>query len=303
MEGRDSMDIAGVARTDESGQDGPAVSYKRAFTAFRKDAHWKRKIGLGVLISLIPYVGMVWMMGWEMQYQRRVAWGDDEHLPDWTDFKGQALLGLKGFVAALPYTLPISFVSTIVLIVMFTVGAVAVPRDTASIGLGIAVAFAVWFLLTITLSVLIAPLTSSVTLRVALFGDLQAGFQLKEIWRLMRAGRSELLRAWGFSTLNLGMSTAVLLLFLGVVGLAIAHMPGSSEERALAILLVGNAAYLVYMVLGLTVSLFLGLMNMHLFGSYGRAVYELGEAQGRSEPGAPSGSSGLGLDEQPTVSA
>jgi hypothetical protein len=297
------MDVAGVTRAGESGQEGRAVSYKRAFTAFRKDAHWKRKIGLGVLVSFIPYVGLVWVMGWEMQYQRRVAWGDDEHLPDWTDFKGQALLGLEGLVAAIPYSLPISFVSTIVLTVMFTVGALNVPRDITSIGLGIAVAFAVWFLLIITLSVLIAPLTSSVTLRVALFGDLQAGFQLKEIWRLMRAARSALLSAWGFSTLNMGMSTAIQLLFFGAVGFAMARMPGSSEERVLAILLVGSAAYLVYMVLGLTLSLFLGLMNIHLFGSYGRAAYELEGAAARSVPGATSGSSGPGPDEQPTVSA
>ena len=84
------------------------VDYRASFASTRGDSHWKRKLALGVVIALIPYLGIVWMLGWQMQYQRNIAWGYEGRIPEWSDFKGQVLLGLKGLLAVLPYSFVLS---------------------------------------------------------------------------------------------------------------------------------------------------------------------------------------------------
>jgi len=254
------------------------VEYRKAFAAVRNDPNWKRKIAVGALIALIPYVGMVWLWGWQMQYQRRVAWGDDTHISGWADFRGQALLGLKILVAILPYSLALSVVMTPPLMAgIFRFGAAA-PSDPASSSLALAGGMAVWFIVFMGLTILLIPLTSSVMLRVALFGTIESGFQLKEIWRLMRENKTDLRRAWGFSTLNIGISYAAMITFFAFIGLVMALVPGSDAVKVIAVIVLGIVAYFAYMFFGTALSIYLGLVNMHLFGSYGRAAYGLQEA-------------------------
>ncbi len=86
---------------------------------------------------LIPYLGIVWMLGWEMQYQRNVAWGDDERIPSWSDFTGQALLGLKAYVAVLPYSLAISVITMPPLMAGIFAFSFAAPSDPVSSSLAL----------------------------------------------------------------------------------------------------------------------------------------------------------------------
>lgn len=245
-----------------------------------------RKLALGVLISLIPYVGMVWMLGWEMEYQRNVAWGDDECIPGWSDFAGQALLGLKAYVAILPYSLVLSVIMVPALMAGPLLGGMAADSGAVPAWLGVIAGFAASSLAVMALSLLIVPFTSSAMLRVALYGTLESGLQFKEIWRLMREHQTELLRAWGFSVINTGISLAVMILYLGSLVLLLASMPGSWEQKFLTVSLLGFIGFLGYVLLAMPLSLYLGLANMHLFGSYGRAAYNLDAALQTS--GAPS---------------
>jgi len=257
------------------------VDYKRAFAAIRRDSQWKRKIGLGVLISLIPYVGIVWMLGWQMEYQRNVAWGDDERIPDWSGFSRQALLGLKAYVAVLPYSLALSIITTPLLFVGMALGGLAADGGSLSGLLGMSIGGGVWFSVLMLFSLLFVPFTSSAMLRVSLYGTFESGFQFKEIWRLMREHKTELQRAWGFSVLNTGISFAAMVLYFGSLGLAMMLIPGPVEQRILAIIALLTVGFFVYMVLGMTLSLYLGLASMHYFGRYGRVAYDLDRARGQ----------------------
>ncbi len=129
------------------------------------------------------------------------------------------------------------------------------------------------------LTILLMPFTSSVMLRVALYGTIESGFQLKEIWRLMREGKRELLRAWAFSTINIGITYAAMIAFFGFVGLLMVLVPGSAETKVIAVIALGIVGYFTYIFLGYALSLYLGLANMHFFGSYGRTAYRLDEAR------------------------
>jgi hypothetical protein len=254
------------------------VDYRKGFAAIRKDPKWMRKIALGVLIALIPYVGQVWMLGWELEYQRNVAWGHDERLPSWSNFSGQVMQGLRAYVAILPYSLALCFVIIPAALVVPILVSMAGPSDSAGVALGVTLGVGVAVVI-MGLTVLIMPLTGSVMLRVALYATFESGFQLKDTWRLMRENKIDLRRAWGFSSINLGISLGAMVLYFGGVALVMVLIPGPFAQKALAVALLGLGAYVVYIFFALALGICLGLANMHYFGSYGRAAYRLDEVK------------------------
>lgn len=252
------------------------VDYRAAFAAVRRDPHWKRKVGLGALIQLIPYVGTVWMLGWTMEYQRNVAWDSGERVPDFSDFAGQAMQGLRAFVVVLPYSVVLGLLITPAFMAAPLLG-VLMGSDASLLA---TVAIAAGAVLSLAMTVLIIPLSSSTILRVALYETLESGFQYKEIWRLMRERRSELIRAWGFATINLCIHFGVAVLCFGTLILLtvlITILFSSLSELAsvLAFLVVGAVGYLGCIVLISASGLYLGLAHAHYFGMYGRAAYQL----------------------------
>lgn len=253
------------------------VDYRTSLVAVRSDPQWKRKMALGILIQLIPYVGLVWLIGWQMEYQRGVAWGDDRRLPEWSAFGRQAMLGLKAVVAVLPFSFALSLFT-----IPSSLAAVALLESGTDAGAGpgwvaVAAFIAGMVVLPIAITMLMVPLTSSVMLRVALYDSFESGFQYKEILRLMRERKKDLLRAWGFSAINAAISLGAMAGFFGLIWLVMVSLPGTWEQKIVSVLVLAVVAYLVYMAFALGLSVYLGLVNMHLFGSYGRAAYRLDE--------------------------
>jgi hypothetical protein len=72
-----------------------------------QDEDWIKKIVLTAVISIIPLIGQFALMGWMVELTRRVIRGDAEPLPDWADFGGILVLGLKMFVIGFVYSLPL----------------------------------------------------------------------------------------------------------------------------------------------------------------------------------------------------
>jgi hypothetical protein len=254
------------------------VDYRRPFAAIRKDPKWARKLGLGVLISLVPYLGFVWVLGWQMEYQRSVAWGDDEHLPGWSDLGSQALLGLQGFVAVLPYSLVTSILIVPVAMVLPIV-IISSPHDARLALPIVAAALGVFFIMVMASTLLIMPLVDSAILRAALYGTFEAPFQFKEMWRVMREHKRELLRAWGFSGINMGFAFVAMVPLFGFMGMPVVLIRSLGEIEAIVLMLLGLVAYFAYIPLVTALGLFLGLARMHYFGRFGRIAYGLDAPQ------------------------
>jgi hypothetical protein len=209
-----------------------------------------------------------------MEYQRSVAWGDDEHLPDWSDLGRQALLGFKGFVAVLPYSLATSVL--IMPAAMLPPFAVMLgPRGTRFSPEMLAVAFGVFFFMLMASSLVILPLVDSAILRAALYGTFEAPFQFKEMWRLMREHKRELLRAWGFSAVNMGFAFVAIVPLFAFMAMPLLVVHWARGIEALAFIGLGIVGSLVYDVFVMLLGLFLGLARMHYFGSFGRIAYGL----------------------------
>ncbi len=83
----------------------------KSFSFVFQDPNWVGKIIIGGLISLIPVVGWLLVIGYMIAIARNVINGDPQPLPEWSDF-GQILVdGIYGFVIAFVYSLPIIVVA------------------------------------------------------------------------------------------------------------------------------------------------------------------------------------------------
>lgn len=86
------------------------MDFGLAFSFPFQDDDWVKKIVLTAVISIIPVIGQVALTGWLVELTRRVIRGDAEPLPDWADFGGILVLGLKTVAIGFVYALPLIFV-------------------------------------------------------------------------------------------------------------------------------------------------------------------------------------------------
>lgn len=83
------------------------IDFGRPFQFVFEDKDWMKKVLLGGLFFLIPFVGIFVVMG----YQRRIILqtaegGSDTPLPEWDRFGDDLVEGLKMFVVMLGYVFP-----------------------------------------------------------------------------------------------------------------------------------------------------------------------------------------------------
>ena len=83
----------------------------KAFSYPFEDPEWMKKIGIAAAIMLIPLVGAIVVSGWGVEVARRVIHREQHPLPEWNDFGGYLVKGLKVVVISLVYLLPIILVS------------------------------------------------------------------------------------------------------------------------------------------------------------------------------------------------
>ncbi|MCK5317033.1 MAG: DUF4013 domain-containing protein [Anaerolineales bacterium] len=87
------------------------MDFGLAFSFPFQDEEWVKKVVLTAVISLIPFIGQFALIGWLVELTRRVIRGDAEPLPDWADFGGILVLGLKMFAIGFVYAIPLMFVA------------------------------------------------------------------------------------------------------------------------------------------------------------------------------------------------
>jgi hypothetical protein len=89
------------------------MDYGRSFSYATEDRDWVTKVLLGGLISLIPFVGQFYVMGYVVEIIKNVIAGRDVPLPEiGEDFGGKLLKGLLLSVITFIYSLPIVIVAS-----------------------------------------------------------------------------------------------------------------------------------------------------------------------------------------------
>ena len=83
----------------------------RALTFTFQDSQWIKKVAIGGLLFLIPIVGWLIVAGYWLRLVRQVIEAEDLPLPEWNDFGGDLVRGLKIFVVALVWGIPAGILS------------------------------------------------------------------------------------------------------------------------------------------------------------------------------------------------
>ena len=160
------------------------MDFSQALTFQFKDPRWVQKIGLAALISLIPLVGQIIVLGWSFRIARAVITQEEQQFPE-LDLAEDFLRGLKGWGINLVYALPV---------IVFTF--------PLTIGLGLLIAAtdgrsaAVWTLLALCLTglmvayslVLAFVLPAAYANFIAQEEQFQAGLNFRQIFGLIRCG-------------------------------------------------------------------------------------------------------------------
>jgi len=96
------------------------MDFVRAITFPFDDDEWLKKLGIGVLVGIIPIIGNpIAMQGWTLAIAQRVKANDARPLPDWSNFGELISKGLMVWLASLVYQIPTLIVGCILFFVQF----------------------------------------------------------------------------------------------------------------------------------------------------------------------------------------
>jgi len=160
----------------------------RSFTYIMEDQDWAKKVLLGGAITLIPIVGPFFAMGYVIEVMRNVIAGQETPLPALDDFGGKLVEGLKMWVIAFVYALPL------VLLMMCAQSGSLVPalagnlapdvfQALTMLSLGVSVCFGCLLLLYSILMGLILPFALG---RYAETGEFGAALRVGEFFGMLK---------------------------------------------------------------------------------------------------------------------
>jgi len=87
-------------------REGVGVDVGRAFGFVFRDPRWVAKVAIGGLLVLVPIIGWLAIYGFGVRITRTVINGQDEPMPEWSEFGGLIGDGFKAFVATFVWSLP-----------------------------------------------------------------------------------------------------------------------------------------------------------------------------------------------------
>lgn len=162
----------------------------KAFTAVLQDPQWVTKVLIGGLISLVPVVGTLIVLGYMMKTAQNVAAGVELPMPAWQDFGDLIVQGLYGLLISIVYALPliVMYVVFVIIISLVGVGVEAGSAEAASaaaslLGLGILIALPIFFVLFLISLVLGCAALG----RYLQHGKLSDGLQVGQVIREVRS--------------------------------------------------------------------------------------------------------------------
>lgn len=158
------------------------MNFGKAFTFVFEDPDWIKKVLIIALVSLIPLLGQIVLIGWMLQTSRNVLNRHPYPLPE-LDFGSQLSLGFKGFVASLVYAIPVIILSIPYTIIMSSAGT-SNNGDMNTVGIISVLCFTTFAMI---YSLLLAFVVPAAYGNIAAKDSIGAGLNFKEVFGLVRA--------------------------------------------------------------------------------------------------------------------
>jgi hypothetical protein len=224
------------------------MDFGKAFTFMFDDPNWLRKLGIGTLVGLLGIVLMpiligviplLMVVGYTLDALRNVVDGKEFPMPEWNEWGGFLIRGVKLTIALLVWSLPLF----IIMIPLFIGAALTGNHNNSGTAFGVLLitcSSCLMFLWGLFFW-LISP---AIYIRLAVTGRLGAAFEVGKLWALTRD--------------NLG--NVILALILVFVAGLIAAVVGS----------LGMLLCVGFLVTVPLATLWQYLVQAHLFGQIGR---------------------------------
>jgi hypothetical protein len=164
---------------------------------------------IAALVSLIPIIGQITVVGWGLGVTRRVIQNDPNPLPDWSDFGGHIVKGIVAWVIGFVYSLPLIILYACPIVII-----AAAQNDDTLVSLGW-VCFSCLTLLYVILLMFVLPAALG---NYAAKDEISAAFRFGEVFGLVRAAPGAyLLTILGAIIAGIIAPLGMVLCFIGVL--------------------------------------------------------------------------------------
>jgi len=218
------------------------------------DSQWLSKVGMGVLVSIVPILNFAWL-GYIVELMRRVMKGDPLPMPAWDNFGKKFMDGLMLALASLIYTLPVILLIGVPAAIMIVPTLLAGNSSTQDLATALYTAGSVvTFCLTclfLLYALALSVVFPAIYVEFARKGTFASCFNFKEIFGQIKKNAGAFFTAWG---VYLGISIGVSLV-AGIVGTLLGWIPCLGQLIAVAV--------------GAGAGIYVLLVYAHLFGQYG----------------------------------
>lgn len=160
------------------------MDFGLAFSFPFKDADWFKKIGLVALVTLIPVIGQLVLLGWALEITRRVIDETATPLPE-LNFGQQLGKGFQVFLIGLVYAIPL-ILFMIPLIIVDAAGTRMLDSGNTGVGTALALLSVCCGGLIFLYSLVMAFLMPAAIGEFAAKGSLGAAFQFGKVFGLVR---------------------------------------------------------------------------------------------------------------------
>ncbi len=187
------------------------MDFGLAFSYPFQDKDWIQKILLTGVISLIPIVGQIAVLGWLIEITARVIRGESDPMPKWEDFGGLFMSGLKAFALGFIFGLPL-------MIIAFPAAIIDTLVDSESAAVVFSLLLACLSCLSIIYGLALAFIIPAAYGELAATGSLASALNIGTlIERIRKAPAAYLLAFLGIFVASFLAGFGVILCFVGVL--------------------------------------------------------------------------------------
>ncbi len=187
------------------------MDFGLAFSYPFQDKDWIQKILLTGVISLIPIVGQIAVLGWLIEITARVIRGESDPMPKWEDFGGLFMSGLKAFALGFIFGLPL-------MIIAFPAAIIDTLVDSESAAVVFSLLLACLSCLSIIYGLALAFIIPAAYGELAATGSLGSALNIGTlIERIRKAPAAYLLAFLGIFVASFLAGFGVILCFVGVL--------------------------------------------------------------------------------------
>ncbi len=232
------------------------MDYNRAFRFIFDDKDWLSKIGLGLLIQMVPILNFAWV-GYQVQIIRNVRRKETIILPTWDDLGKKFMDGLMLALAGMIYALPILLIACLPLALMLIpmLGSGNDDLFTALMA-GSTLLFFGLFCLVMLYALALSILTPIMQIYYAEEGTFASCFKVRNFFSTLSKHAGTFFTIWILIIgVSIGVSTAT-----GIVGGMIGWFPVFGQILLAVVVMAGSAYTLCF--------------SSHLYGQFASQVFE-----------------------------